>query len=54
MEKITLTTKQCPNCNDIMLPLHSTDEKICASCGNVIHWPLDEGQKKVFNDKKSD
>ena len=49
-----MTTKQCQNCNDIMLPLHSIDEKIYASCGTVIPWPLDEGQNKVFDDKKSD
>lgn len=50
-----LSTRTCPKCkSDIMVPFHSTNEKMCADCGHTIPWPLTGDQKPVFNDAKRD
>lgn len=40
------STKRCPNCGDPdMVPLHSTNTKICPSCSTEIPWTLTGDQK---------
>jgi uncharacterized protein (DUF983 family) len=39
----------CPNCHDTrMVELLSTKTKICPSCATEVPWPLDPGQKPVW------
>lgn len=40
------STKQCPACGDpCMVPLHSTNTKICPTCSTEIPWTLTGDQK---------
>lgn len=40
------TTKTCPSCGDPnMVPLHSTNEKICPSCAHSVPWMLTGDQQ---------
>ena len=40
------STKLCPDCNSTMIPMPSSNTKVCSngSCGKEIPWPLEEGQ----------
>lgn len=37
-------TKEC-SCGGVLVPLRSTDTKICSDCKTVSDWPLEPGQK---------
>ncbi|WP_282347954.1 hypothetical protein [Pseudomonas sp. PS01301] len=40
------STKTCPSCGDPnMVPLHSTNEKICPSCAYSVPWMLTGDQQ---------
>lgn len=40
------STKTCTDCGSAMIPMQSTNTKVCsnAACGKEIPWPLEEGQ----------
>lgn len=36
----------CPG--ELLVPMHSTDTKMCTGCKTEKHWPLEPGQKRTF------
>jgi hypothetical protein len=39
-------SKCCPGA--VLVPLHSTNTKICTGCKTEVPWPLEPGQKPTF------
>lgn len=37
----------CPG--ELLVPMHSTDTKMCTGCKTERHWPLEPGQKRTFH-----
>lgn len=36
----------CPG--EHLVPMHSTDTKLCTGCKTEKHWPLEPGQKRTY------
>lgn len=44
-----MSTKRCPGCGTpYLVELVSLDYKVCVDCQFCILWPLDPGQKPLF------
>lgn len=41
------TSTCCPG--ELLVPMHSTDTKLCTGCKTERHWPLEPGQKRTFD-----
>lgn len=45
---------RCPSCGDRHLVLlRSQFLKLCSACGTEIAWPLDQGQKPLFQPSRA-
>lgn len=36
----------CPG--ELLIPMHSTDTKLCTGCKTEQHWPLEPDQRRTF------
>lgn len=36
----------CPG--ELLVPMHSTDTKLCTGCKTEKYWPLEPGQKRTY------
>lgn len=39
---------------EYLVPLHSTDTKICTGCKTERNWPLEEGQRRTMTNNRAD